>query len=78
MEQIGMRVRMLVAQTWQCAGAQRPLSVGTDHLVPPDVGRWLVQRGYAVALPVMETKPVLPQETKRGANGRELATQRRA
>lgn len=64
---------MLVAQFWQHAGVERPLSVSTVHQVPDAVGRWLVDHGYAVVSQPgpLEMKPLNPTETKkRGARVR--------
>ena len=72
---------MLVAQFWQHAGSERPLSVGDTPIVPDMVGRWLVEHGFAVQLPVIgpaEIKPQRPDETKRGRDrGKQLDTHHR-
>jgi len=62
---------MTVAQFWQHAGVERPLSSGMEYDVPEAIGRWLMHCGFAVvAAGPVETKPVQPLETKRGRRER--------
>jgi hypothetical protein len=63
-----MRIRMTVAQFWQHAGTERPLSIGEVYDVPMAVAQWLIHCGFAtgVGATPIETKPSAPAETKRG------------
>lgn len=61
-----MRIRMVIAQRLQEAGAERPLSIGEVYDVSDVVGSSLIASGDAVlAGPVvLETKPAAALETK--------------